>query len=120
MMSRGAAPDDEFELRRMIPIRLVSGRRRSIADSARQKDRQRHDRQDDEQHQAGRFDQQIALLGGDIAGRGQNHEIAAAQQDQTAVDRRGEGDSKRYLPDFVSGCSSVMMHRSIDIHCDAT
>ena len=69
-------PDAKFEQGRMIPIRFIGGLVVGLAVFPGKKDDQRHDRHNNEQHQAGGKDQQITFLNRDIAGRIQHDRFA--------------------------------------------
>src|SRR5690606_11015324 len=68
----------QFELGRVIPVRLIYGIVALPVFSHEQHD-QNHHRNDDEQHESCCDDDEIALLHGDIAGRRHHHGITAGE-----------------------------------------
>ena len=73
-------PDHQFELDRMVPLRLVRRVRVGRPVAPGEEQRQHDDRHDDEQHQQRRDDQQPRLLHGNIAGRVEHHHAATGQE----------------------------------------
>ncbi len=73
-------PDHQFELDRMVPLRLVRRVRVGRPVAPGEEQRQHDYRHDDEQHQQGRDDQQPRLLHGNIAGRVEHHRTATGQE----------------------------------------
>jgi hypothetical protein len=99
-------PDDQLEMGGVVPFRLV-GRlavARPIAEG--EEGRQRHHRDDDQEHQDGRLHEQVALLFGDIAGRVEHDEIAAAQRRQRHDDECSPEQSQLHCP-HVRGSPST-------------
>ena len=93
-------PDQDFELGRVVPVgRVGRGRVGGAVTPSEDGSRQRHHRQDDEQHQAGRGEDEVALLNRDIARRIHQHDRcsrragrrrgAAAEEAHKSHGRRG-------------------------------
>ena len=73
----------------MRPVGIVGGVPVRLPVVPREEHDQDQNRDDDEQHQRRRGEDDVALLGGDIAGRLENDEIAAAQDERQG--ERGDG-----------------------------
>jgi hypothetical protein len=77
---QGDGPDHQFQLGRMVPVGVIAGLlvRRAIAPG--KPHRQRHDRDDDDQHQQRGLHQQVRLPRRDVARRPQHDRLAARKQ----------------------------------------
>ena len=73
-------PDDQLELGRVIPVGRISRRLVARAIPPRENADKSDHRDDDQQHQAGREDDEIALLQSDVAHRVEHDHVATAEQ----------------------------------------
>ncbi len=99
---------------RMIPIGLVARLGVGLPVAPGEENRQRHDRHDDEEHQPGRVDEEIALLGCDIAGWVEHHGLAAAEHGEQ---RQQEDGANTVQEQFQS--MTRLTHRPIGIRTAA-
>ncbi len=113
---KGRRPDQQFELGRVIPIGRVGRGCVRLPVAPCEEDSQRHHGYDDDQHQAGRDDEQVTLLGRDVAGRRKDDEIAAAQQPDQRKQKQGSKSSHRTLP-LVAGRIVGSMHCCSAVSC---
>ena len=86
---QGRGPDHELELGRVIPVGGVGRLGVGGAVTPREQQGQHDHRNDDQQHQQGGADDQLALLGGDVAGRMKDDRVATGQKQQNAGDEQG-------------------------------
>ena len=92
------APDQQLEADRVIPVGLVLGGLVRLAIAEREEQGQKDHRNDDQQHQPGRDQHQIALLHCDIAG-GRHHNPVATAGEQC----QGHGNQPFSGRDFGAG-----------------
>ena len=77
---QGYGPDDHFELGRVVKIRVIGRIRIRCTIAPREEERERDHRQDDEQHERGGRDDEIALLDRNVAGGVHDDHAAAGEQ----------------------------------------
>ena len=75
-----ARPDHQLERCRMVELRIVGLVGVAPPVLSGEHHRQHHDRHDDQQHHTCREQDEVALLDGDVAGRVQDHHVAATEQ----------------------------------------
>ncbi len=85
---QGGGPDHHLELGRMVPVGIVGGLLVRGAVAPGEQGGQSDHRHDDEQHQPGRGEDEIALLHRDVAGRLHQHHVAA-REEATEEERQG-------------------------------
>ena len=73
-------PNRQFEMRRMVPLRIVGGVLAVLAVAPREKRGRNNHRDNDQKHEPGRDVEEIPLLRGNVARWVQHDGVAAAEQ----------------------------------------